>query len=60
MVGATAPADGGPAPTGVSRGRAQSQSLADFVGDFTIRIVGTAVALREAVTNRWSVGNPND
>ena len=51
-VGAAAPADGGPAPTAASRGRAKPQNQADFIGNLTIRIIGTSVAPRETVTNR--------
>ena len=32
----------------------------DFIGDFASDAVGTAVALRETVTVRWSGGNQID
>ena len=48
-----------PAPT-LPTPAAPDRRQADFIGDFSLRIVGTAVALRDAVTDRWAVGNQNE
>ena len=60
-IGAAAPRDGAGAPTGLTRRSADQriQRLISLMRSTPARS-GTAVALGEAVTDRWSAGNSND